>query len=473
MASPMKFIQEQCSINPKQSAHFDELGTLFQARLWSQLSNKLADICRNEFFQTDKHLIRLYENFVKNFEKYLNPLHLAMFALDVSKQYPDAASSVAYLEGILKTTESKISVPKAAPIKDAKDGKDAKAGDKDKGADGKDKPKTTDGKPADGAAAGAGKGDAKADAKADAKTDDKAKAKKDKEKEIADKTQATAQSAPYIQAATLLKTEIVRRKCDLQQLDAAKELLDGCKQQIDQFMGIMDSVIHSHYYLAAFQYFKLKGQAAEYFRHALLYLTYTPLPSISAAAQHTLAADVGMAALLGDDTYNFGELLQHAILKVLEATPQKWIGQLLHAFNAGDIGKFKQIFVEKKDEPMLAKNAEFLNQKVRIMALMEMVLKRGSHTRTFKFEEIAKTCDLPEGHVEFMLMKAFSLKVVRGVVDEVDKTVQIKWVQPRVLNIQQIGALRDRLKDWSKDVHNTANFLTENAPTLIAQQTTA
>ena len=33
-------------------------------------------------------LLWLRSDFVKSFEKYLNPLHLAMFALDVSKQYP-------------------------------------------------------------------------------------------------------------------------------------------------------------------------------------------------------------------------------------------------------------------------------------------------------------------------------------------------------------------------------------------------
>ncbi len=61
----MKYIQEQCALNsgnPRVSAHFDDLGTLYQARLWSQLSNKLADVCRNDYFQNDKHLIRLYES---------------------------------------------------------------------------------------------------------------------------------------------------------------------------------------------------------------------------------------------------------------------------------------------------------------------------------------------------------------------------------------------------------------------------
>jgi len=288
------------------------------------------------------------------------------------------------------------------------------------------------------------------------------------EKDVADKTQATAESAPYIQAASLIKTEIVRRLCDLHRLDEAKETLDSIKSSMDRFMGIMESVIHSHFYLASFQYYKLKGAAAEYFRHALLYLTYTPLPTIGVHQQQILAADVGMAALLGDDTYNFGELLQHSILRVLENTPQAWIAQLLHAFNAGDIARFKGIFNEMKDkEAMLKKNQEFLNQKVRIMALMEMVLKRGPHSRKLSFEEIGKTCDLPVEQVEFMLMKSFSLRVVTGSIDEIDKSVQIKWVQPRVLNLNQIGQIRDRLKQWAKDVHNTAGYLQKSAPTLL------
>ncbi len=72
-----------------------------------------------------------------------------------------------------------------------------------------------------------------------------------------------------------------------------------------------------------------------------------------------------------------------------------------------------------------------------------------------------------------MLMKAFSLRVVKGQIDEIDKSVQIKWVQPRVLDLAQVGAIRDRLKQWSKDVNNTANFLQENAPALVGQPQSA
>jgi len=70
-------------------------------------------------------------------------------------------------------------------------------------------------------------------------------------------------------------------------------------------------------------------------------------------------------------------------------------------------------------------------------------------------------------HVEFMLMKAFSLRVVKGAIDEVEKSVQIKWVQPRVLDRSQIAKIRDRLRAWSATVHETANHLQKTAPALL------
>jgi len=96
------------------------------------------------------------------------------------------------------------------------------------------------------------------------------------------------------------------------------------------------------------------------------------------------------------------------------------------------------------------------------MALMEMCFKKTSISRTLTFKDISATCGLPTEQVELLLMKSFSLKVVRGIIDQVDQTVRIKWVQPRVLDLDQISGIRDRLKTWSTEVHKTANYLEEN-----------
>lgn len=79
----------------------------------------------------------------------------------------------------------------------------------------------------------------------------------------------------------------------------------------------------------------------------------------------------GEAALLGENTYNFGELvraiclhpsaawadlhrcacwtvqLQHPIIKALNGTQYEWLSNLLFAFNAGDLAKFNAILKQE------------------------------------------------------------------------------------------------------------------------------
>lgn len=40
--------------------------------------------------------------------------------------------------------------------------------------------------------------------------------------------------------------------------------------------------------------------------------------------------------------------------------------------------------------------------------------------------------------VELLVMKALSAGLVKGSIDEVDKRVLMTWVQPRVLDLQQV-----------------------------------
>ena len=53
----------------------------------------------------------------------------------------------------------------------------------------------------------------------------------------------------------------------------------------------------------------------------------------------TISFDLGIAALVGEGLYNFGELLEHPVVTTLEASEFIWLAQLLRAFNAGDIAK--------------------------------------------------------------------------------------------------------------------------------------
>jgi len=62
-----------------------------------------------------------------------------------------------------------------------------------------------------------------------------------------------------------------------------------------------------------------------------------------------------------------------------------------------------------------------------------------------------------------------SLKLIKGVIDQVEEMVYVSWVQPRVLNKAQISALKDRLKGWSAGVESTVQTIQKETPDLFVQ----
>ncbi len=203
------------------------------------------------------------------------------------------------------------------------------------------------------------------------------------------------------------------------------------------------------------------------------YLACTPLDTLTTAQQADFAADVGLAAVLGDDVYNLGELLQHPVLGVLAGTPRAWVRDLLEVFSTGDIAGFERIAAERASDPAasaLAERRAKLDTKIRVLALVEAVFSRDTGERSLKFDEVAATCRVPLLDVELLLMRAFSLDVVRGSIDQVEEVVRFTWVQPRVLSDTQLAALRGRLTTWSRDIQETMVYVEVNAPELVRQE---
>jgi 26S proteasome regulatory subunit N9 len=69
--------------------------------------------------------------------------------------------------------------------------------------------------------------------------------------------------------------------------------------------------------------------------------------------------------------------------------------------------------------------------------------------------------------VEHLVMKALSLKLVRGSIDQVDETVAVTWVQPRILLPAQIANMGERLQKWGDHVRSTLLFLEAETPELL------
>lgn len=273
------------------------------------------------------------------------------------------------------------------------------------------------------------------------------------------------------QGSLYCKLETARRLVKCGKLPEVAAALDEARKALSDFPGVMDEVVHSSLYLAALDYHKVKGTASEFFRNALLYLTYTPLQAIPVHRRLDLAADVGLAALLGHDLYNFGELLQHSLMDLLRDSAFSWLHALLIAFHKGHIDDFKRIFAAASVEhKVLHENAAFLNQKVRIMAFVDYVSQQPSTERAFSFAALAKLCDTQEHEVELLIMKVFSLQVAKGSIDEVDRQVRITWVQPGTLDKEQLQALQGRLRNWAGTVNQSLKFLSDSSRELLSQQ---
>ncbi|KIY66145.1 hypothetical protein CYLTODRAFT_444888 [Cylindrobasidium torrendii FP15055 ss-10] len=248
--------------------------------------------------------------------------------------------------------------------------------------------------------------------------------------------------------------------------------LEGTRTDMDKAWSVLDSLegvdprVNAAYYEVAANYYKAKADYAPYYRNSLLYLACVdPAVDMTLDERRSRAHDLALSAFLADTIYNFGELLMHPILDALDGTPQEWIKRLLFTFNEGSIGKFEALAPLFPQVPILQENYPFLRQKICLMALIESVFKRSADNRTMPFATIAEETRLPVEEVEHLVMKALSLKLIKGSLDQVDQKATISWVQPRVLSRQQIGGLASRLDDWVKKLNAVESKV---APEVLA-----
>lgn len=94
---------------------------------------------------------------------------------------------------------------------------------------------------------------------------------------------------------------------------------------------------------------------------------------------------MGMAVLLGKNIYNIAELLDKEILHSLVGSDFQWLHDLLHTLGKGQIQEFAQA-INKHQEyisrfPAIVKEITYLEQKVRIIAFLEVLFQCGKDER--------------------------------------------------------------------------------------------
>lgn len=231
----------------------------------------------------------------------------------------------------------------------------------------------------------------------------------------------------------------------------AKSAIDECSPLVDGFTGV-DPEIRAIFYRVKAENDKAKAAFSGYYRDALLYLACVKVEEIPKEEALAQAHDLCVAALLGDTVYNFGELLMHPILLSLRGSPFEYLEHTLNAFNSGNHQQFDALVHSVSSNPVLAGRLDFLRQKICLMALVETVFAHLKISRQLSLDLVAQKTRVPATEVEYLLMKALSLGLLRGSIDEVKQIIEVDWVQPRVLDREQLGGLRASIQAWKQKV---------------------
>ncbi|PIA61080.1 hypothetical protein AQUCO_00300536v1 [Aquilegia coerulea] len=175
-----------------------------------------------------------------------------------------------------------------------------------------------------------------------------------------------------------VKLQIAAFKLEKGDQKGCINLLDDGKATLDSMTDIDPSVYASYHWVSS-QYHKSRQEFSEFYKSALLYLAYTSVQSLSETFKLDLAFDLSLSALLGDNIYNFGELLSHPIIKSLFGTKVEWIYYMLQAFNDGDLVRYQDLCQVHRDalvsQPALVAHEKKLMEKINILCLMEIIFR--------------------------------------------------------------------------------------------------
>ncbi|KAI5960661.1 RPN9 [Candida pseudojiufengensis] len=263
--------------------------------------------------------------------------------------------------------------------------------------------------------------------------------------------------------------QIARYNLYLEKLEEAEITLSRIEPKFESLNNEYNSKINAAYYLTKCQLYKLTKNYNEFYKNGLLYLS--SVSSLNQDEKIKLCYDLCISALLGDKVYNFGELILHEILQEFnnENSNYYWLYQLIQNLNSGNLkefNKWKIIAFEKS--PFLKNHELFLNQKIIIMSLLELISLKSTTNKRLTFKEITEFTGTPINDVEHLIIKCFSLKLIQGYINQIDEILIVTWLQPRILNLNQVHSLYTHLVDWDNKVEQLGKVVYQSGGTVWA-----
>lgn len=281
----------------------------------------------------------------------------------------------------------------------------------------------------------------------------------------------TSRERMGIEASLCLEMDVVLMKLKIGEVAEARTGLDEGLKVLDS-ISTSESFVFSKFYKSSYEYRKIVGPPELFYKEAITYLSYTPVSTIQTDDQFILATDMALAALISDGIYNFGEVLGTPVLHVLKNSPNAWLHELVVALHRGSIDDFNSTVDKNREkyfeQPSLANKHEELKQKVVLLSVMNLVFERAAHDRTLAFTEISGRSRIALDQVEWVLMRAMSLGLIKGTIDELAQTASITWVQPRHMDMDQVKQLGNQLNTWTNKVKTVLTSIEDQTPELFS-----
>jgi 26S proteasome regulatory subunit N9 len=244
------------------------------------------------------------------------------------------------------------------------------------------------------------------------------------------------------------------RHLEVDDLHSAELILEEGNSQV-RAKAEVEEAVYSQLYKLAFSFYRKKQEPKEFYSHALQYLAY---PDVDADPRERLrlCCEMATAVLISDRMYNFSELLEIPALKSLRDSEHRFLYQLLEALNRGSVAELEAVLAghraQVEADPLLRGSLPLLQDKIRVMAFLELLFAKSKGQRRVPFREVARACVLAEEGVERVVMKAMALGLVRGRIDQVAKEVAVAWVAPRLLDQEGIALMAQKYRHWSQEV---------------------
>lgn len=231
------------------------------------------------------------------------------------------------------------------------------------------------------------------------------------------------------------------------------EILKEVKVSLEKLFDV-DHMVYSYFYKLFSSYYDKKQNFDEFYNYALQYFAYCKEEKIKKEDRLHLCYKMALASLIGEKMFNFSELLEKEYFKVLLDSQYEWIYNLIRSISTGKVDQFVNMVANYKtnfeQESVLINKREFLEMKVRITAFLNLIFQKNKNERTITFNEIINVCYCDMNQVEIIAIKALSLGLIKGYIDEVEKTIVVTWIQPNFLEREKLITLQDRLDTWIK-----------------------